>query len=831
MNTKIVISLASYKTKPSKNIGADEFQLLENYATYTKINVRQFAQLCADGHTFFPAYFKEGAKRRGISNCEGVWVIGLDFDGAAVPPEDFVDYAESVGLAPNFYYYTFSQDKDDIELPEERYIHKSKNYGCVGELKQSFRYRVVWVLEEEISIKTFGEIVTTLIEDTFKDFKGDAACKDPSRLFFGSNTYAVVVNTEPTKLSTLGWAKVMEVSKQGKTTKTIHRQKKAGAQEWEEVEVPEAITVGAKWMDILNPYCNLWAKWMRGEYLNYNQRLTLWSNLKFLKYNSHNYSVKKDIMSYVRPEIYEGHTFSIKEIDSKFRDTKLKPAPIVKYRGMRMTVVDFFSSYTNTAARPQLDLEELNTLDEWMDNKTDEILNNKGFIYFQSQTASGKTERIIRNLVEREFNIEKEIYACPTHVLAIEFEKRLRAAAPDMPIYRVPPTEYTTKDLIRLNLGLSPLSKDRDRAQALLKLFDKNTKGVFIITHSLLINLGGRIPASRIIVDENIEEALIKNIKVSIPKLNSLKGYLPKEAIEKLDNLIEQIKQENIGFKLDNIFGDILKDFDIDEYLNDIQEDDAIEGLFSIPKAEALKVSTSNGRKCLRALVKSELISNAILNDIPIKLLTATPMSQRLKNYYRLDFEVITAPLAKNKGCVNQYRGISGARGISNGKGIEKAKLDKYSSYIQNKLKDKKIEDCYFISFKGSKALWEEKGFNVAAVDGKEIHLMNCAGLDCWKGKNIIVCGKFDKPDEYYYDLWSDIGDGEMPKKQNQRIFYNGIWQTLYLWDKEELRNEQLQYMEYATQQAIGRARALREDAEVHLFSNFVPLGVDKVYD
>jgi hypothetical protein len=74
-----------------------------------------------------------------------------------------------------------------------------------------------------------------------------------ANLFYGGGSYSVVINTEKTKLSTLGWAKVMEFSKQGKSNRTLHNQKKAGAQEWEEVEVPEAITVGAKWMDKLRP--------------------------------------------------------------------------------------------------------------------------------------------------------------------------------------------------------------------------------------------------------------------------------------------------------------------------------------------------------------------------------------------------------------------------------------------------------------------------------------------------------------------------------------------------------------------------------------------------
>lgn len=126
------------------------------------------------------------------------------------------------------------------------------------------------------------------------------------------------------------------------------------------------------------------------------------------------------------------------------------------------------------------------------------------------------------------------------------------------------------------------------------------------------------------------------------------------------------------------------------------------------------------------------------------------------------------------------------------------------------------------------------EGFEVFEYEGKEIHLLNCAGLDFMKGKDIIVVGKPDRPDEFYFDLWFDIrpeGDTSLPQRKKQVIYRNGIHQTLFLWDKEELRNEQLEWMEYTTQQAIGRARALRTDATVYLFSNYTPKGVDEVYD
>ena len=842
---KLLISQCGHKTKPAINYY--EINQLSNYSTYTQIGVRTFAQLCADGHTWIPAEFKPEAKTRKKADAIGANAIGIDIDDSTIPPEEFVAYAESVGLVPNFYYYTFSQDPALIQNPPEDYIvHKSVNYDADGARKENYRYRVVWLFDETIPVKTFNELVLTLMEVTFKDYSVDKACKDICRLFYGSNTYAVVVNPEPTKLASMGWAKVMEVSAQGKENRTVHNQKKAGAQDWEEIEVPEAITVDVKWMDKLRPYCDLLDKWMNGEYIDYNQRLTLWSNLRFIKRNNETRLTMNDLMQYVRPSVYENHTFSRNEIAAKFRDEKLKPAPIVKYKGERMSVVKFFSEYSDAAIETKKDdyctLEEL---DAWMDTTIPKVLNERGFTYFKSQTASGKTERIIQTIVKESFRTNKIIYAVPTHALAKEIEARLKRAAADsasdLAVYRVPEGQYTDIELLLLRLGIQVTLTGSEKSTLTRKIFEESVTGVFIITHSLLVNLGGDIPVDKIIVDENIEDALIDDIKIKTVSLRKVLPFIPADERYLLEDYLEAVEQNTvIGTELPDDIKNIILKINQDDYIAAVREDSSycIPNLFSILKADKIKFSYDGKSPCIRALKKSSLIDNAMQNDIPIKLFTATPMSQRLKNYYGLDFKIVepTKP-ANNQGNVNAYRGNTGARGVNAGDGMDVAKFNKLDKYIKSKLSKTEIKHSVVISFKGSEKLWVDAGYTVAVnTEGEHpvVHLMNNAGLDCFKGQNIIVAGKYDKPDIFYYDLWSDIkpeGDTSVPHREKQKIFRNGIWQTLFLWDKEELRNEQLEYMEYATQQAIGRARALRTDANVHLFSNYVPEGIDKIFD
>ena len=128
------------------------------------------------------------------------------------------------------------------------------------------------------------------------------------------------------------------------------------------------------------------------------------------------------------------------------------------------------------------------------------------------------------------------------------------------------------------------------------------------------------------------------------------------------------------------------------------------------------------------------------------------------------------------------------------------------------------IDKSILITFKGSKEevdFWQSQGFNVAESKGNQIHLLNNSGLDCFKGKSLIIAGKSDLPQQAYQDYYDDCHES-----------------PLYLFEDEEMRKLQLQNIQAATEQAAGRARALREEgATVYLFSNLVIRDADEVID
>ena len=610
---------------------------------------------------------------------------------------------------PNFYYYSYSQNPDQINANEaiisDRFDIK-EYLGYSAKYKENYSFRIVWCFKDPIDPKTHLEIYETLVSYVFKDFQGvDTSTRNPQQLFFGGNSYAVVVNPEETSLATLGWGKVLEAYNAGILNKNVHKQKTAAAPDWEEIEVPEAIVVGSKWMDWLRTYCSLLDKWMRQEYLDYNQRLTLWSNLRFLKRKSYSDSIVKDLMKYYRPEVWQGHTFNENEIKGKFRDSKLKPAKIVKYAGEYLTVPEFFERYNNSAKKidnnDNLRIEEL---EGWVNNNLEGVINMTGLDYFQAQTGVGKTEKIIDFFIKNKFQIGKVIYSVPTHILAKEFEERLLAKDPDFPIYRIPEREYSALDLTRLRLGLRAITKSVDiyRNEKFKALFDYDTFGVFVITHSLLVNIGDKIPSSLIIVDENIEQALVKEVKITLPQLGSLMPYLPKNRLEDLQDFIDEVNEAETGDAVSDKLKDLLSVMNLNAYLNDVNEDTCIDGLFLAQNAISFRKSTKNKKLCVRALIKSEMITSAMEREVPVKLFTATPLSQRLKNYYGAVFGVVEAPYAGNQGKIIQFAGITGARGNANGKGMDDKHFQEAVRYIKAKLTPEQIANSHIINFLGS---------------------------------------------------------------------------------------------------------------------------------
>lgn len=813
--------------------------------TSGELSTREIAELCGTGHAWRAGIYDLGNGKQTFSKKEalGSQLIALDFDSIGQAPQELVRYAADIGLPFNFWYYSYSQDPKSAEFYcDYKNIYKSQEKTAIFDqnrrYKHGFNYRCVWVLERQISAKEY-ETIYPLLLDTFERYSPDKSTKDCSRLWFGGALGSEVLREEPLGLAKLGAISARAKVESGTEPRKALKQKKGFIPDYAEAPEPQAITVKGDWWEALRGRCYLWDEWEAGRYLDYNERLSLFSNLRYLKHADTSRSIVNDALRFFNPQTYSGHTCDEEQIRAKFRDCTLKPTPIVRGRGgERVTIPQFLADDISVPVLPKVNKVSAKELDEWLDAHIPQVLDDAeaGMKVLKSQTGSGKTERIIRWLLRQNLDSRRIIYAAPKHSNLKEVEHRLLARASFEQrglIHRCPEKEITKQDLLLLSLGLPSKTKSAARKDFIAQLFDSDTKGVFLITHSLLTSLTN-LGVDLIIIDEEIDSSLIRITKLSLSSLAATMPYLEDETAEKLATFIREVRdrdrKDGIGISLGLLKYEVAPQIEkqIDSYVDTASN--LATGLFDVYSVEQGKLSTLGGMNCVRLTRRSPLIEESYNRTTPIRCFTATPMSKRTEHYYGVDVEVIEAPLASNEGAVIQYRGVSGA------KGKDGENLRKLAEYIRRKLPQDVIEKSPLITFKATKEeknFWESEGFNLAyAEDGNQIHLMNNSGLDLFKGHSIIVCGKWDWPQVEYQDEWDDIGDGSELVRQNQKIELNGISQTLYLFTEPQMRERQLETIRQAIEQTAGRARALRErGATVYVFANYVIGDADKVFD
>jgi hypothetical protein len=107
---------------------------------------------------------------------------------------------------------------------------------------------------------------------------------------------------------------------------------------------------------------------------------------------------------------------------------------------------------------------------------------------------------------------------------------------------------------------------------------------------------------------------------------------------------------------------------------------------------------------------------------------------------------------------------------------------------------------------------------------GDNMHFGNTAGRDEWKGENIDVIGTPHLPEWIYklfaYSLELEF-DLDTAINPNAIVEHNGYRFRFATYDNTVLRNIQFYMIESEMEQAVGRARLLRCDCMVNLYSNF----------
>ena len=100
----------------------------------------------------------------------------------------------------------------------------------------------------------------------------------------------------------------------------------------------------------------------------------------------------------------------------------------------------------------------------------------------------------------------------------------------------------------------------------------------------------------------------------------------------------------------------------------------------------------------------------------------------------------------------------------------------------------------------------------------------NCSGYDTLAGENLVVVGTPHRNNVEYILLAKALGIDFKTSNTTmgfKEIEHNSFRFTFNCYDQPELREIQLGLIESDLIQAVGRARTLRTEATVELYSNF----------
>jgi hypothetical protein len=120
-------------------------------------------------------------------------------------------------------------------------------------------------------------------------------------------------------------------------------------------------------------------------------------------------------------------------------------------------------------------------------------------------------------------------------------------------------------------------------------------------------------------------------------------------------------------------------------------------------------------------------------------------------------------------------------------------------------------------------------------IDGatEEMHFGNCEGYDTLKGKDIAVVGTPHINQTKYFLIAMALGEKVKTTDKSMKyeaIEHNGLRFKFMAFNRnKELQKIQLSLIESELVQAVGRARTLREDCTVNVYSN-LPLSIADKY-
>lgn len=438
--------------------------------------------------------------------------------------------------------------------------------------------------------------------------------------------------------------------------------------------------------------------------------------------------------------------------------------------------------------------------------------NDNKFHVIKAQPATGKTEIYLDFMKD---SCKRVLIAVPTNILKNDVFNR--AVKKGIKVIETPSLDEIKDDIPddiwghiqelyqsgrfnSVNLYLQKMITERD-VSCLKKYFEDlkacdNFDGNVITTHRKLLNLNESIlkKFDSIIIDEDIilKSVIPNQCDIAVSDLRKILKYsIDRKLCIKIKSLLKSIKKKSLF---------TLASFEFD----DKNESDTIEGMstpIDIPSFCLAKHFYFRSK-----FVEKNLAQDSIVFFKPAKfktmkyIMVSATADEKIYNYYFGEGNVkfYTCKNAPYKGTLNQYYG----------KSMSRACIDKNSGIIKAIIEG--TENEIVITFKKY-----AKG---------ELYFGNTEGCNHLAGQNINVIGT-PYQTEFLYKLFPYmLGlkiDEDAKMIPNNTVTYNGCKFRFTTYNDTVLRDFHLWMINSELEQAVGRARLLRHNCIVNLFSNF----------
>jgi hypothetical protein len=543
---------------------------------------------------------------------------------------------------------------------------------------------------------------------------------------------------------------------------------------------------------------------LNGEWLWYHELFGLATNLNYV---NGGLKLMKDTMLKYNKSGETKYTENNFNILKYLRKYNYKPQPVYTFSKYSedQDVYDIITASKGKRGKIEI-IDPINKIslkeaENTFHNKINEIITNgkEGEIYIlKLPTAIGKTEILttltgvistptnnLKNEITNRMKIPHEITPDQIELSEQTLNKKIEyyhkigdyqnAIAVIHDVSKSGNTKYSIDDVEKANRYLNQLQKSY------------TTNLTVVTTHNRAIH--SKFKHDTIIFDEDPLKSILEVKQMDLTDLRKIQYEISNNS--DLNNIIEYLESQPKNAVIQT-----------PEFNVDIKE--LIENI-SVSSIQSNIFEFFNSKYFVRDGENPHIIHYVNINSLPrdkkIIILSATIPLFIYQKMYGDRIKIIEIKDVVHQGTIRQYTKRSCSRNA----------LKHYIKDISDSIGEKPV-----ITFKSYS--------NQFRNPIKDMYFGNCSGYDTLKGRDLVVVGTPHRNPIEYILLAKLLGIEFSTNDlmlDDQYVEYNGIRFLFKTYKNEGLRNIQLSLIESELIQAVGRARALRTNVLVEIYSNF----------